>query len=201
MTRRKKSAAPEKAGYHHGNLRAALVEAGLHHLESAEHVELSLRELARRVGVSANAAYRHFADKDALLIALAAEGFRRLTAAQIQGANTQTDATAALRAAGQAYIGFARTNPALFRLMFGRFSSANRNEELMLAGLTSFNTLLAQVGRARQLQSDDARVINGGVYAWGLVHGLSQLAIDGQFAHLAEDPGPLLENAIQMAAL
>ncbi|MDE2595168.1 MAG: helix-turn-helix transcriptional regulator, partial [Burkholderiales bacterium] len=106
--------------YHHGNLRAALIEAGLQALEQTDASELSLRAIAREVGVSANAAYRHFADKQGLLSAMAAEGFRRFSAAQ------QTAQKAAQRqasegapgtcsaATGHAYIAFAQAHPALF---------------------------------------------------------------------------------------
>jgi len=72
-------AADEAPGYHHGNLREALLERGLVLLEQGPETDFSLRELARRVGVSANATYRHFANKEALTRAMAGAGFRRLT--------------------------------------------------------------------------------------------------------------------------
>src|SRR5580698_9203996 len=100
---RKRQTTP-KSAYHHGNLRAALVQAGLTLLEKDEHGNLSLREIARQTGVSANAAYRHFADKEALFVALAAEGFRRLQATHLEAAQAASGPRQAMLAAGRAYI-------------------------------------------------------------------------------------------------
>lgn len=191
---------PAKAGYHHGNLREALVEAGLKHLESAERGEISLRDLARQVGVTANAVYRHFADKEALLAALAAEGFRRLSAAQAAAEKSGIDPADTLHRAGRGYLAFARENPALYRLMFGRFDSTTHGSELATAAQASFGKLLAQVAAARGLAPNDPQVLAAAVFAWGLTHGLSQLAIDGQFDHLGPDPVALVEAALSFGA-
>ncbi len=177
-----KVSAPAR-GYHHGNLRAALVAEGLAALEESERADVSLRELARRVGVSPNAAYRHFADKEALLAALAAEGFRKLTAAaaasQVAPKGIR-DAKESFRAYGRAYVMFARENPALFRLMFGRFTTSERSDELTRAGERTRDDLRAGVAATAGLPLDDPRVAAGALYAWSLVHGLSNLILDGQ---------------------
>jgi AcrR family transcriptional regulator len=103
--------------YHHPDLRTALVEAGAAAIERSGYENLSLRELAESVGVSRAAPYRHFADKRALLAAVAADGFDRLTAIYnaIPGQKTPQDR---LAAAGRAYLAFAAERPQLFRLMF-----------------------------------------------------------------------------------
>jgi AcrR family transcriptional regulator len=169
--------------YHHGNLRATLVAEGLAALEEGDRADVSLRELARRAGVSPNAAYRHFKDKDALLAALAAEGFRQLTEA---GEASQTaprsagDAKESFRSYGRAYVVFASRHPALFRLMFGRFTPSERSEELQRAGGRTFQDLYAGVAATSGLPPDDPRVATGALYAWSLVHGLSNLILDGQ---------------------
>lgn len=188
-----------KGAYHHGNLRAALVQAGLTLLEKDERGDLSLREIARQTGVSANAAYRHFADKEALLVALAAEGFRRLQATHLEAAQAASDPRQAMLAAGRAYINFARRNPALFRLMFGRFTTTHRDPELAEAALASFETLRSGVAAAAHGKAKDQQVLVAAVHAWGLVHGLSHLLLDGQFAGLAEDPDSLVDAALQIA--
>src|SRR4030042_1238193 len=123
--KRKRHGAP--ASYHHGNLRAALIEAGLRALGGNDRPDLSLPELARRVGVSANASYRHFANKEALLTALAAEGFRRLHAAETKASAQQSQPGADFRAAGRAYVQFAIDNPALIRLMFRLLTPAQQD--------------------------------------------------------------------------
>ncbi|HKY91940.1 MAG TPA: TetR/AcrR family transcriptional regulator [Nevskiaceae bacterium] len=200
MPAAKSKKAPVRTAYHHGNLRQALVEAGLAHLESAERGEISLRELARQVGVTANAVYRHFADKEALLAALAAEGFRRLREAQVAAEQPGRDPADTLHTAGRSYIAFARANPALYRLMFGRFDSTTHGSELAEAARASFAKLLAQVAVAQQLSPDDPKVLEAAVFGWGLTHGLSQLALDGQFDHLTSDPDALIDAAMRFGA-
>ncbi len=102
--------------YHHGDLRAALLKAAAAEIERSGYENLSLRELAASLGVSRAAPYRHFADRRALLSALAADGFRQLTAGHRAAAGRT--ARARLQAAGRAYLAFASARPQLYRLMF-----------------------------------------------------------------------------------
>src|SRR5689334_19621575 len=103
-----------KRSYHHGDLHSALLLTAGKMLEKEGLEALTLREVARRAGVSHSAPYRHFAEREALLAALAAEGFERLGAAQRKAAEA-----GGLRAMGEAYVAFALENPQRFRLMFG----------------------------------------------------------------------------------
>lgn len=170
-------AKPERA-YHHGDLRNALIEAGLTALEARDAAELSLRALARELGVSANAVYRHFADKDALLSALAAEGFRRFAREQREArAQVATDPVAT----GLGYIRFAQRHPALFRLMFGRFTRACDSTELQEAAMAAFGELLEDTRppEAGQATIDEATMLRA-IARWSLVHGLSHLMLEGQ---------------------
>jgi AcrR family transcriptional regulator len=111
-----------KKPYHHGNLRAALLEAARARLAEGAEATLSLRDLAARVGVSVNATYRHFESKEALLMELAAEGFDALRAHMLGAVAERgaADAIERLHATGEAYVHFAQQDPALFQLMFGR---------------------------------------------------------------------------------
>src|SRR5262245_4715846 len=102
-----------KKAYHHGDLRAALLQAGGNLLEKEGLDALSLREVARRAGVSHNAPYRHFPDRDRLLAALAEEGFAEL------GRTLAEAGKRGPRERGEAYVGFALAHPQRFRLMFG----------------------------------------------------------------------------------
>ncbi len=184
--------------YHHGNLRAALVAAGLASLEAQPHEELRVRELARAVGVSANAAYRHFADRSALLAAIAAEGFRRFGAAASQAAGSNAGPIEAMRAEGRAYVEFARENPALFRLMFGAISRT-ATEELAAAAQATFDVLRAGVAAMLGVTGlDDRRVLVGAVYAWSVVHGLSNLLIDHQLDDLG-DIDALIQDVFRLS--
>lgn len=160
--------------YHHGDLRAALVEAGLATLARTTLEDLSLRALAREVGVSATAVYRHFPDKAALLGALAEAGLDRLGQYQLQAAS-DAGQDGAFAATGRAYVRWAIANPALFRLIFSQIDPV---------GDTVFGQSLA----ARLLQNAASDAAHGDpqrtrqliVQAWALVHGLAMLMLDGQ---------------------
>ncbi len=195
-------AKPERA-YHHGDLRNALIDAGLTALEAHDASELSLRALARELGVSANAVYRHFADKDALLSALAAEGFRRFAREQREArALLDTDPAAT----GLGYIRFAQRHPALFRLMFGRFTRACDSAELQEAALAAFGQLLedsrapapagstgpAAGGSAPAHEAIDEATMLRAIARWSLVHGLSHLMLEGQLSFFG--PGAASEQ-------
>jgi AcrR family transcriptional regulator len=104
--------------YHHGDLRAALLSAAAAAIERSGYETLSLRELAASLGVSRAAPYRHFADRRALLAALAAAGFDELTAIYRQAIASERTRHARLTAAGRGYLAFAAERPELFRLMF-----------------------------------------------------------------------------------
>jgi AcrR family transcriptional regulator len=104
--------------YHHGDLRAALVNAAAAEIERSGYETLSLRELAASLGVSRAAPYRHFVDRRALLAALAAEGFDDLTAIHRKAIAGGKTPQARLIAAGRGYLAFAAERPQLFRLMF-----------------------------------------------------------------------------------
>lgn len=178
-------AARRSQAYHHGNLRQALVQAALEHLERSP-AELSLRQLARSVGVTVNAAYRHFADKDAVLAAVAAAGFRRFSAEQRSAGAGFADADDALLALGRAYVQFAQDHPALFRLMFGRPQPSRAPPaELEEASREAFQGLLGVVAAALRLPSDDRRALTAAVHAWALVHGLSHLLLERQLENFA----------------
>lgn len=171
------NAAPWKAAksgaYHHGDLRAAVIAAGLGRLAQGDGIELGLRALAREVGVSATALYRHFPDKEALLDALADEGLRRLGARQAQAWLKAGGGTAGFKATGIAYVRFAHDEPALFRLSFTRQMPDRKDGED--GGEVAYNLLRAGVGEALPGTVDpDVAAL----HAWALVHGLAMLILD-----------------------
>jgi AcrR family transcriptional regulator len=106
------------SAYHHGDLRAALTTAAAAEIERSGYENLSLRELATSLNVSRGAPYRHFADRRALLAALAAEGFEKLAAIYRKSVIAGKTPQQILTGAGRAYLGFATERPQLFRLMF-----------------------------------------------------------------------------------
>jgi len=154
--------------YHHGDLRAALVTAALALLEAGETAP-SLREVARAAGVSAMAPYRHFADRAALLAAVADEGFAALRT-RLLDADDAPESREALIAQGRAYVDFALAHPALFRLMFSHEKAGGVPED------ETAYTVLAN--RVAQLAPDRAEAAT--LAAWGLVHGLATLLLDAK---------------------
>lgn len=166
--------------YHHGQLKDALVDLALAALEEKGPDELSLRELARSAGVSANAPYRHFADKSTLLIAVAQRGHELLADAirpDGEGGQNQASAGLELEAMGAAYMAFARSRPALFRLMFsGRVPPAADAPAMQLLGSAV----------QRRLGEENCDVVSAALAAWCLVHGAAVLSLEGQLAWASE---------------
>lgn len=170
------NAGAKSAGsYHHGDLRAAVIAAGLKRLEEGDGAELGLRALARDVGVSATALYRHFPDKEALLDALADEGLRRLGALQAQAWLKAGGGHTGFRATGVAYVRFAHEEPAVFRLSFTR-QMPERLPEGADGGEVAFNLLRAGVAQGLPHLADQADI--AALHAWSLVHGLAMLILD-----------------------
>src|SRR4051794_27635084 len=129
--RRVRSCSQAMKPYHHGDLQRALVDAAVALLAEGGAAAVTLREVARRAGVTHAAPYRHFADKAALLAAVAEEGFRALHDAVARaGAEAPDDPLARLAASGQAYLRFAMSHPAHYRVMFGPDVAAREHPEL-----------------------------------------------------------------------
>lgn len=179
--------------YHHGNLRQSLIAQGLKLLELRGDAEISVRELAREIGVSTGAAYRHFENKDALMVALAIEGCNILLQSQMAIIHSGQNPEHQFRNIGRAYLNFAIANPALFQLMFGRFTAGSHNPELNSAADQIYKNLLGVISSALKLPSDDFRVITFASQAWSLVHGLSVLILNGQFQRLTSDVDALID--------
>ena len=186
MTANDNSVNISKKPYHHGDLRSALVAEGLRLLAERDAESMSLREVARGVGVSATSVYRHFPDKEALMTALALEGLAQLGAAQQAASDAAGGGEAGFAATGRAYVRFALANPALFRLIFASPALAPANELELEAGAL----LQACAARAAAKEGGDAGI--RAVRAWALVHGLAMLMLDGQ---IPEDAG-LIDQAI-----
>jgi AcrR family transcriptional regulator len=180
--------------YHHGNLREALLIKGLELLESSQDAEISLRELAREVGVSANAAYRHFANKEALMLAMASEGFTQFSHAQVAAIHQGDTPKQQFTLAGRAYIDFACKNPALYRLMFGRFFASHRSDDMNNAGNIAFQGLINMIAMVLQADPKSPLVDSAAIHAWSVVHGLSTLILDGYFDRHADNIDAFIDN-------
>ncbi|GAA3533199.1 TetR/AcrR family transcriptional regulator [Amycolatopsis ultiminotia] len=168
-----------KAGYHHGNLRETLLTTAMRMLEEGE--SFSLRAVARRAGVSPTAPYRHFADRDALESALAAEGLRDLKADLLKGGEPPRSVSD-LAEFGNVYVNFALRRPALFRLMFGNECDDTNDDRVRAAA--EVHELLGGVLGGIFPDADAPSLATAG---WALVHGLACLHLDGKLATTSPD--------------
>jgi AcrR family transcriptional regulator len=169
--------------YQHGDLREALIDAGVKLLLEGGADKLSLRGAAQLAGVSHAAPYRHYRDKSALIAAIAERGFRLLTAkmcAQLEASGARK-AGRKLVALGVGYVMFGMEHPAYLQLIFGGFRShADMTPELAAAGAEAYvvlrDTVAAGIssGELRKAEVDDVTLA-----CWSIVHGLSMLLIHG----------------------
>lgn len=162
--------------YHHGDLRAACLRAARELLEEDGSAGLSLRAVARRAGVSATAPYRHYADREALVSAVAAEGYREL-AEHLTAAHPAPSTPEDLAAVAVAYVRFALDHPALFRAMFAE--PCDPTSEERVAATAAISQYVQDIVRDAFPGADDT----GGALSttvWALVHGLAFLHLDGK---------------------
>jgi AcrR family transcriptional regulator len=175
-------------GYHHGDLRQALIAVAETLLAEKGVEGFTLRECARRAGVSPAAPAHHFGNMTGLLTAIATLGFEGLAEA-MESAAAASDGTAGerLKAIGLGYIRFALTHPARFRVIFGRFPLDHGDAALASASKHAFNilaqTIAAQPGNNEPLDESAQADL---VFAWSTVHGFANLALDGQIPFVEE---------------
>lgn len=163
--------------YHHGHLREALLEAAIRLIAEVGPAGFTLREVARRAGVSHNAPYRHYSDREELLAAVAAQGFRELDEAMRNAGRHQGTGVARLKRAGLAYVEFALRRPEHFTVMFDAAVSERKTPDSAQAADQAFGTLLGLVKSCQ----DEGRLPSGDVhqfalFAWSMVHGVAKLA-------------------------
>jgi len=167
--------------YHHGDLRQNLIDAAITFVNEKGISDLSLRQLARQVGVSHNAPYRHFETKEALLMAVAEEGFESLrTALQMAKDASPNQPTQQLEAIGIAYVNFALSHPAHYRVMFGNY--CRESEEFCSLATVAEQSFMILVNVIKEGQVAgvfrENDTFNLARVAWSLVHGQSMLILD-----------------------
>jgi AcrR family transcriptional regulator len=191
--------------YRHGDLRQALLSAGLELARGGGPDAVVLRESTRQVGVSPNAAYRHFADRRALLTAVSDSALGLVAdsmSAEVDAVETTDDAAAdarrRLRAVGSGYLRFAREEPGLFRTAFSvpdDLVNSASPDKAGAAGLTPFQVLSAaldELERTGVLPPD--RRQGAELLAWSAVHGLGMLVIDGPLRGLTD---PMIDGTTE----
>lgn len=179
--------------YHHGDLRNALLKAARQVLEERGPSFLGLREISRRVGVSAPSAYHHFPSRDALALGLAEQGALEMAQALMVKPGEGNDT---LLPYGEAYVAFARANPALYRLMFGEGFPAVSQYSQAVRDLRqrSFEIMKSSL----EMRLPETAVPIAGLFLWALVHGLGLLLIDGQL-ETNDTPKDLVHQVLKLA--
>ncbi len=170
-----------KKTYHHGDLRRALLEAAVDRIGEAGPRGFTMREVARRAGVSHNAPYRHFRSRADLVDAVATQGFGELTRAMVTAAKACVEPTGRLRACGLAYVGFALRRPEHFAVMFDTPPSLVEKSERSQAGRAAFEVLVKAVEGCLPGGAGDP--LGTALVAWSLVHGIANLAIAERLPH------------------
>jgi AcrR family transcriptional regulator len=182
MPRATRAARKPNRPYHHGNLRRGLLDEALATIRAEGVESLTLREIGARLGVSRTALYRHFADKRALLAAVATEGFRTLRQQLVTAWAEGGRGRAAFESMGVAYVRFAVANPSHYRVMFGGFVDPDACEpELAAEAAGAFQALvdaLTALQRDAIVRAEDS--VTMARFVWSVVHGVAMLGIDGQ---------------------
>jgi AcrR family transcriptional regulator len=179
--------------YHHGDLRNALLKAAREVLEERGPSFLGLREISRRVGVSAPSAYHHFPSRDAIAVGLAEQGAAEMARCLAVAPGKGNDA---LLPYGEAYVAFARANPALYRLMFGEGFPAVSQYSQAVRELRQRSYDIMKSSLEKRLPETELPI--AALFLWALVHGLGLLLIDGQ---VENNPAPkdLVHQVLKLA--
>jgi AcrR family transcriptional regulator len=191
MSRSTRTSRKPARPYHHGNLRRGLLDEALATIHAEGVDGLTLREIGARLGVSRTALYRHFADKRALLAAVATEGFRTLRQQLVTAWEDGGRGCEAFEAMGVVYVRFAIANPAHYRVMFGGVVDPRASEpELATEAAGAFQALvdaLAALQRDAIMRAEDP--VKMASFVWAVVHGVAMLGIDGR----VHEPGAVEE--------
>lgn len=183
----------KRRSYHHGDLHRALIDTALAMLAADQNWTFTLREVARRTGVSHAAPYKHFQDKDALLRELARIGFVRLEQTMVAALSSGSlSARGKFVAGAQACIAFAQHNPGLYRLMFSADADKAADPRLHEAAMATFGVLLRLLQEGQQDGSFRPAALTAlAAASWAQVHGLAMLAMNGQLLEEKVGPDPV----------
>ena len=181
--------AAEAKPYHHGDLRRALMDSATAILERDGPNALSLRAVAREAGVSPAAPYHHFKDKDELLSAIAMEGFSRLSAALVDAAGDDGDAETKMSDLGVAYVKFAQSHPALYRVMYDRARAEDALPQKADHDHDGFQILKDALTKAGGNRVSETDIHLASIASWCAAHGLAEMSGFVQFRPLKAELG------------
>lgn len=179
---------PAKRGYHHANLRRALLDAALNHLREAPVATLTVQQLARDAKVSPGAPYHHFKDRQEILAALATEGFEHWLAAASAVVTTPGTPSQTLSGLARAWLAFAAEHAPHYRVMFLPELADRERFDTMHAAAGRALELLVDVLRAAMPTADDARLAERALLAWSTLHGFASLRMNGVLGNIPGAP-------------
>ncbi|HIF11361.1 MAG TPA: TetR/AcrR family transcriptional regulator [Sneathiellales bacterium] len=186
--------------YHHGDLKTALLDAGEEILSQKGPEAISLREIARACGVSQTAPYRHFSNKEALLVAIAIRAFEEFGHTLRVAKESRSDPKAKLHELGKAYVEYGLNHPHRLRLMFGRQSVLQSKDDNSIAAKGVGFSLLEDTVE-ELIQGDEKRLKAATIAAWSLVHGFTMLVLslpNGTLGASDSDHADLLYTMLEM---
>jgi AcrR family transcriptional regulator len=189
-------------GYHHGNLREALLQAALDLIGQKGAAGFTFADAARMAGVSPAAPYRHFRDRDELLSSIAQRGFEQFEAALSEAWDDgRPDTITAFERVGRAYLNFAREQPALYSAMFESGIPIDMNPVLAAAGERAFAVIRAAAERLAALAPPGVPrppAMMMALHIWSMSHGVASLFArgDGARRKLPMSPDELLEAEV-----
>ena len=181
----------DKNKYHHGDLRSALLDTAMTVISELGPQGLTIREVARRVGVSHAAPYRHFADKNELILAAVEQGFELMRATMDkEKAAAEPDPVSQFAASGMAYVNFALEHPAYYRVMFsGDLLSTTGDITLQHTSRDALQEMVSNIIECQQLglirQGDP---VTQALALWSTIHGFVSLINDRRIDHVIEKP-------------
>jgi AcrR family transcriptional regulator len=184
-------------GYHHGRLRQALLAAARALISERGPAGFTLAEAAKRVGVTGAAPYRHFADRNALMAALAQQGFEHFNE-QLGRAwdGGRPDPVTALRRRGGAYLAFAKAEPGLYKAMFGDAGFLTQPATNVAAQIAFDQLVRTTVAVLRHFCAPERDARTLAVQIWAMTHGVAELMLAGHFCGEAAEAGVMLEGAV-----
>jgi AcrR family transcriptional regulator len=173
-----------RSRYHHGSLRDSALEAALREIDAHGHEGFSLERVAKSLGVTAAALYRHYDNREALLTATVFQGFVQFVARVDAAALAENQPAAVLRAVGRAFVGFAMEHPGWFRLQFSRAGAALpvKHEDVDVK-----YAALLQAALAHYLGDDQAAVDRWYLFNWTVIHGAASHAIEHALPWMTTD--------------
>lgn len=179
-------AADDGNSYHHGDLRSAALALGMERIKQLDRPDLGLRALARDLGVSATALYRHFPNKGALLDALALEGLNQLGAHQAAAAAKAGGGMEGFVEVGITYVEWSVANPALVRLIYNQVNKVDLIHGNPSKMGEAFHQLRKGIAAMMPDELSEQQRTTAALHAWSLVHGLAMLILDGQIEYDAD---------------